>query len=51
VQISPDSWILYEWRGLRLNATIAFTWVVMALLVLGSRAVTARLSEGETVSR
>jgi F-type H+-transporting ATPase subunit a len=51
VEISPDSWILYEWRGLRLNATIAFTWVVMALLVLGSWAVTARLSEGETVSR
>ena len=51
MEISPDSWILYEWRGLRLNATIAFTWVVMALLVLGSWAVTARLSEGETVSR
>jgi F-type H+-transporting ATPase subunit a len=51
VEISPDSWILYEWRGLRLNATIAFTWVVMALLVVGSWAVTARLSEGETVSR
>ena len=51
MEISPDSWILYEWRGLQLNATIAFTWMVMALLVLGSWAVTARLSEGETVSR
>ena len=51
MEISPDSWILYEWRGLQLNATIAFTWVVMALLVLGSWSVTARLSEGETVSR
>ena len=51
MDISPDSWILYEWRGLQLNATIAFTWMVMALLVLGSWAVTARLSEGETVSR
>ena len=51
MDISPDSWILYEWRGWRLNATIVFTWVVMALLVLGSWAVTARLSEGETVSR
>jgi F-type H+-transporting ATPase subunit a len=27
------------------------TWIVMAILVLGSWAVTARLSEGETVSR
>jgi F-type H+-transporting ATPase subunit a len=51
MDISPDSWVLYEWRGWRLNATIVFTWVVMALLVLGSWAVTARLSEGETVSR
>jgi F-type H+-transporting ATPase subunit a len=51
MEISPDAWVFYEWRGLSLNATIVFTWVVMALLVLGSWAVTARLSEGETVSR
>jgi F-type H+-transporting ATPase subunit a len=51
LEISPDTWTLYEWRGLRLNATIASTWLVMALLVLISWAVTARLSEGETVSR
>ncbi len=51
MEISPDSWILYEWRGWQLNATIVFTWAVMALLVLGSWAITARLSEGETVSR
>jgi len=51
MEISPDAWVLYEWRGLQLNATIVFTWVVMALLVVGSWAVTARLSEGETVSR
>ena len=51
MEISPDAWVLYEWRGLQLTATVAFTWLVMALLVLGSWAVTARLSEGETVSR
>jgi len=51
MEISPDAWVLAEWRGLRLNATVVFTWVVMAILVLGSRAVTARLSGGETVSR
>ncbi|WP_306120040.1 MULTISPECIES: F0F1 ATP synthase subunit A [unclassified Roseitalea] len=51
MDISPDQWILYEWRGLTLNATIAFTWAVMALLVLGSWVITSRLSEGETVSR
>ena len=51
MEISPDTWIFYEWRGLRLNATIAFTWGVMALLVLLSWLITARLSERETVSR
>ncbi len=51
MEISPDAWVLYEWMGLRLNATILFTWVVMALLVLGSWAITARLSEAEAVSR
>ncbi|MDR9394823.1 F0F1 ATP synthase subunit A [Roseovarius sp. SYSU LYC5161] len=51
MEISPDSWILYEWRGLQLNATIVFTWGVMALLVIGSWAVTSRLSTAETVSR
>lgn len=51
MEISPDTWVLYEWQGLRLNATIMFTWAVMALLVLASWAITARLSEGETVSR
>jgi len=51
MEISPDSWILSDWRGWQLNATIVFTWLVMALLVLGSWAITARLSEGETVSR
>jgi F-type H+-transporting ATPase subunit a len=51
MKISPDSWILYEWNGWQLNATVAFTWAIMALMVLGSWAITARLSHGETVSR
>jgi F-type H+-transporting ATPase subunit a len=51
MEISPDAWVLFEWRGVRLNATIVFTWAVMALLVIGSWAITARLSTEETVSR
>ena len=51
MEISPDSSVLLEWRGLRLTATVVFTWLVMAILILGSRAVTARLGTGETVSR
>ncbi len=34
-----------------LNATIVFTWIVMALLVVGARLVTRRLSTGPAVSR
>ena len=51
MEISPDAWVIFEWRGLQLTATVVFTWAVMALLVIGSWAVTARISEGETVSR
>jgi F-type H+-transporting ATPase subunit a len=51
VEISTDQWILVEIAGLPLNATVAFTWVVMALLVLFSRAITARLRSDETPSR
>lgn len=51
MQITPDQWILYEWRGLELNATVAFTWLVMAMLTFGSWAITRHLTEGETVSR
>lgn len=51
MEISPDAWIVYEWRGLQLTATVAFTWAVMAILILASWTVTARISEGETVSR
>ena len=49
--ISPDQWTLWQWGGLELNATIAFTWLVMALLTLGSWAVTARLSDADRPSR
>ena len=32
VQLSPDEWIFWQWGFVKLNATIVFTWVVMALL-------------------
>lgn len=51
MEISPDAWVLFQWRGFGLTATVAFTWVVMAILFLGSWAVTAQISEDETVSR
>lgn len=51
MQISPDQWVFWEWRGLHLNATIVFSWAVMALLTLGSWLVTARLSDRGRPSR
>ena len=50
-QISPDQVIFWQWGPLHLNATIAFTWGIMALMVLGSWLVTRRLSSGTEISR
>jgi F-type H+-transporting ATPase subunit a len=44
MQISPDQTVLWSWGPIRLTATIAYTWVVMALLALGSYLATRRLS-------
>ncbi len=49
--ISPDELVLLEVGGLELSATIAFTWLVMGLLAVGSWLVTRNLSDGEHLSR
>lgn len=49
--ISPDELVMLEVGGLELSATIAFTWLVMGLLAVGSWLVTRQLSEGEHLSR
>jgi F-type H+-transporting ATPase subunit a len=40
MDVTPDHVVLWESGVLRLNATIVWTWVVMALLAVGSWAVT-----------
>lgn len=50
-QISPDQVVLWQWGYFHLNATIVFTWLVMALLTIGSWAVTRRLTHGAKMSR
>jgi F-type H+-transporting ATPase subunit a len=50
-QISPDQVVFWAWGPLRLNATMAFTWGVMAVMALGSWLVTRRLSSGTEISR
>jgi F-type H+-transporting ATPase subunit a len=48
--ISPDGIIFWQWGGFSLNATIVFTWLVMALLTLISWLVTRRLSNGAEIT-
>lgn len=49
--ISPDSLVLWQWGPLVVNATIAFTWAIMALLSVVSWLVTRRLSTETKMSR
>jgi len=51
MNITPDSIILWEWEFLHINATIAFTWGVMALLVGGSWLITRRLTSVAEIPR
>jgi F-type H+-transporting ATPase subunit a len=50
IQISPDQVVLGVWGPFRLSATIVYTWIVMAVLVLGAyvatRGVSATLRPG-----
>jgi F-type H+-transporting ATPase subunit a len=51
MSISPDEIVLWRWGVITLNATILFTWAVMALLVLGSWMVTRNLTAATKLSR
>jgi len=51
MELSPDSTILWQWGPMRINATIVFTWIVMAVLSLGSWLVTRGLTNEGKMSR
>ena len=48
--VSPDAIVFWQLGPFALNATIAFTWLVMALLTAGAWAITRRLSTGPELS-
>lgn len=50
-QISPDTVVLWKWKFLVLNATILYTWILMAIMTVGSWLVTRHLSEEAVTSR
>lgn len=51
MQLNPDSHIFWQYGFLKINSTIAFTWLLMAILVIGAIIVTTRLSTGMRRSR
>ena len=46
VHLSPDAIVYWQFGLFKLNATIVFTWVIMLVLVVGSKWVTRNLSMG-----
>lgn len=51
MNISPDNIIFWQWQWVNLNATIVFTWLVMAILVIGSWLITRNLRVKPPISR
>ena len=51
MKLSSDEVILWQHGPIHLNETIVTTWALMALLTIGSLAITRRLSTGLTRSR
>jgi len=51
VDITPDSIVYWQWGFVTINATIVFTWVVMAVLLFVSWLATRNLSSGPRMSR
>ena len=51
MEISPDSIVFWHWGPITIHATILFTWVIMALLAVGSYLVTRRLTSECHMSR
>ena len=50
MEFTPDQIVIWQWGVLRLNATIVWTWVVMAALALGSWLMARGLRLGSELS-
>jgi len=51
MDISPDQIVYWEWGVVTLNATLAFSWVAMVVLAVGSWGITRGLTAGPQPSR
>ncbi|MBA4396360.1 MAG: F0F1 ATP synthase subunit A [Syntrophus sp. (in: bacteria)] len=50
-QIGPDLVIVFAWHFVTINATLVYTWFIMAILVIGSILITRNLSSDRKMSR
>jgi F-type H+-transporting ATPase subunit a len=50
-QISPDQVVYWQWGVLKLNATIVFTWALMAVMIVAAHLSTRKLRTDGQVSR
>ena len=51
MHLSPDAVVFWQFGFVKLNATIAYTWGLMAVLAIGSKLVTRKLATGLQRSR
>ncbi|MDP9044642.1 MAG: F0F1 ATP synthase subunit A [Pseudomonadota bacterium] len=51
MHLSPDEIVYWQFAGAKINATIAYTWALMGVLVVGSLLVTRRLTGADRRSR
>jgi F-type H+-transporting ATPase subunit a len=51
MNLTPDQIIIWQRGAISINATLVFTWIVMALLVIFSWLVTRKLSSSTRISR
>ncbi len=51
MRVTPDQYVYWENGFFQLNATLVFTWGVMALMVIGAWLITRNLSTGPQISR
>lgn len=51
MQLTPDELIYWQFGFIKLNATLVYTWLVMAILVIGSKLITRKLATGLARSR
>ena len=50
-QISPDQVIFFTWHFITISAALVYTWIIMAILVIGSLLITRNLSSDRRISR